>query len=111
MSKFIDPIENILNTKIKNESTKFFIESNNSNEFNSSETLKDKKTYKTSKNKCPNCNKKFKGLTRFKCSCGIEFCALCRYPEVHKCNLDKYKNKDELSNNMPAVLPKKIDII
>ena len=108
MSHCSDSIGNILNTKINNNSNEIFTEFKNNTKFNSSNTLK---SSKSSKNRCPQCNKKFKGLVRFKCACGIEFCATCRYPEVHYCNLDKFKNKDDLTQNMPVIAPKKIDVI
>ena len=106
----IKVIENILNKKKTNNTLE------NSNEINiDSMNLIKKNASNTSKtklkNKCPECKKKFKGLMRFKCKCGIEFCSTCRYPEVHKCDSIVFKCKDDLISKMPVIAPKKIDNI
>ena len=57
---------------------------------------------------CANCKKK--QLYSIKCRCEQNLCAICRYPESHKCTYDYVAaGKAELSKNNPAITSNKLD--
>lgn len=67
------------------------------------------------KNRCHFCNKKIPLMLRgMACHCGMEFCALHRLPEDHKCSFDHKKefmnNADNKINAMKCVADKMVKI-
>ncbi|ALH23333.1 AN1-like Zinc finger containing protein [Chrysochromulina ericina virus CeV-01B] len=58
--------------------------------------------------RCPICNKKIK-LTDIQCKCGIIFCSLHRYPDMHDCSFNfKVNERNFIEKNNPKIIPNKI---
>ncbi|XP_039041037.1 zinc finger A20 and AN1 domain-containing stress-associated protein 3-like [Hibiscus syriacus] len=62
-------------------------------------------------NRCLSCKKRV-GLAGFKCSCGMVFCGIHRYPEQHACTFDfKGMGKEQIAKANPLVKGKKLQKI
>ena len=58
--------------------------------------------------RCPVCNKKIK-LTDIECKCGIIFCSIHRYPDMHDCSFNfKISERTILEKNNPKIVSDKI---
>ena len=58
--------------------------------------------------RCPICAKKIK-LTDIECKCGIIFCSIHRYPDMHDCSFNfKETGKDLIEKNNPRIVPIKL---
>lgn len=60
-----------------------------------------------SQNRCAKCLKKSHML--IKCSCELQFCLSCRFPDQHECSYDFKKERDEkLRKENPPISAEKI---
>jgi len=58
--------------------------------------------------RCPICAKKIK-LTDIQCKCGIIFCSIHRYSNMHDCSFNfKEMGKDLIEKNNPRIIPIKL---
>nr|GMC67609.1 zinc finger A20 and AN1 domain-containing stress-associated protein 4 [Ipomoea batatas]GMD69783.1 zinc finger A20 and AN1 domain-containing stress-associated protein 4 [Ipomoea batatas]GME14149.1 zinc finger A20 and AN1 domain-containing stress-associated protein 4 [Ipomoea batatas] len=63
------------------------------------------------KNRCSACRKKV-GLTGFRCRCGVTFCGVHRYPEIHGCSFDfKALGREAIAKANPLVKAEKLEKI
>lgn len=59
--------------------------------------------------RCGECNKRLIPACRYKCHCGVVFCATHRYAEAHHCPYDyKSKGRKMLIQSNPQVVPQKL---
>lgn len=64
----------------------------------------------TSHTRCKQCRKKT--LMIAECKCNYTFCLKCRMPEYHNCTFNfKEQGDQQLKNQMPIIVGKKIDKI
>ena len=61
-------------------------------------------------NNCDHCNKKIKGLIKYKCKCEYNtLCSSCRLPETHDCKFNfKAEGKKIIENNNPKIIAQKV---